>query len=148
MLAWSYSLIASDGAMRALSLDKPSTMGRFLLTSIEDAHKRVDCMPCHELRLKPFIYRMQRKGLRRETNRRTVTSVSDVAAPRCAPGFHIIRPCDKDNTVHSTDRPVCSGRPVPARVPAVGASRPAPAPARARVRPARCDFSHEFGLYE
>lgn len=77
--------------MRALSLDKPSTMGRFLLTSIEDAHKRVDCMPCHELRLKPFIYRMQRKGLRRETNRRTVTSVSDVAAPRCAPGFHINR---------------------------------------------------------
>ena len=58
--------------MRALSLDKPSTMGRFLLTSIEDAHKRVDCMPFHEMRLKPL------------------TSVSDVAAPRCAPGFHII----------------------------------------------------------
>ena len=86
--------------MRALSLDKPSTMGRFLLTSIEDAHKWVDCMPCHEMRLKPFIFRIQRKGLRRETNRRTVTIVSDVAAPRCAPGFHIIAACDKDNTVH------------------------------------------------
>ena len=56
------------------------------------------------MRLKPFIYRIQRKGLRRETNRRTVTSVSDVAAPRCAPGFHIIAACDKDNTVHLPGR--------------------------------------------
>ena len=37
--------------MRALSLDKPSTMGRFLLTSIEDAHKRVWIL-CHAMKMR------------------------------------------------------------------------------------------------
>jgi hypothetical protein len=37
--------------MRALSLDKPSTMGRFLLTSIEDAHKRV-WIACHAMKMR------------------------------------------------------------------------------------------------